>query len=83
MSSEYLRSLEFQRASIERAIEIERSTLQPDWMRLARLKKQRLAVKDRIARLSVRAPRARSTPLSLRRWMQSDTAQQGGAPCRS
>jgi uncharacterized protein YdcH (DUF465 family) len=51
MSVQHNISLLFKAAHIERQIAREQSMRNPDWERLLRLKKLRLALKDRIRRL--------------------------------
>lgn len=55
MSRIYLRSLLFKSALIQQQIEREHSARRPDWLRLLKLKKLRLTIKDRIARLIAKA----------------------------
>lgn len=51
MSVQHFKSLLFKSARIQEEIEREHSRRWPDWMRLLKLKKLRLAIKDRLARL--------------------------------
>lgn len=53
MSFRYLQSLLFKCASIQQAIEREHRAPRPDWMRLLKLKKLRLAIKDKLLRLGI------------------------------
>lgn len=48
MSIKYFRSLLFKSARIQEEIEREHRRRQPDWRRLNKLKKIRLAIKDRL-----------------------------------
>jgi uncharacterized protein YdcH (DUF465 family) len=51
MSVKLFKSLLIKSAQIDREIEKEHNRHWPDWMRLLRLKKLRLAIKDNLARL--------------------------------
>lgn len=55
MSSEFLRRLEGAHQWICWQIDLESRLQQPDHLRLAKLKKLRLSVKDRMARVKARA----------------------------
>jgi len=52
MSLKHFKSMLMKSAQIQRAIEHEQQRRWPDWIRLLRLKKVRLAIKDRIMRLA-------------------------------
>jgi len=67
MSARYLRSLLFKTARIQEEIEREQKAHRPDWIRLLRLKKLRLAVKDRIQQLLARRPVRRTWSSRARR----------------
>lgn len=56
MSLQFLQRLKDAHRRISRQIEIESSRLQPDDMRLSKLKKTRLSLKDRMARVSAYKP---------------------------
>lgn len=51
MSVQHFKSLLFKSAQIQEEIEKERRRRWPDWMRLLKLKKIRLAIKDRLERI--------------------------------
>lgn len=51
MSNEHFKSLLFRSSKIQEEIEKERSRPWPNWMRLLKLKKIRLAIRDRIEML--------------------------------
>lgn len=51
MSYAYLRSLLMRTARIQKEIDNEQGRKHPDWIRLLKLKKLRLVLKDRLARL--------------------------------
>ncbi len=51
MSVRHFKSLLFKSTQIQEEIEKEQDRRWPDWMRLLRLKKIRLAIKDRMERL--------------------------------
>lgn len=51
MSVQHFKSLLFRSAKIQEEIEREHKRRWPDWIRLLKLKKLRLAIKDRIERL--------------------------------
>lgn len=53
MSFRYLQSLLFKGATIQQEIEREHRATRPDWMRLLKLKKLRLAIKDKLLRLGI------------------------------
>lgn len=63
MSMSYLRSLLFKSAHIQTQIEREHATRQPNWLRLLKLKKLRLLIKDKLYRLGV--PPVATTRLAL------------------
>jgi len=66
MSAKRFRSLLFKSAQLQQEIDKEHSRRMPDWMRLLKLKKLRLAMKDRmekIAKQKVRAKKRRKTPV--------------------
>lgn len=56
MSVKYIKSLLFKSAHIQREIEKEQSNRWPDRLRLLRLKKVRLAIKDRLERIIQSGP---------------------------
>lgn len=51
MSLKYLKSLLFRSARLQQEIDREHQRRWPDWMRLLKLKKLRLVIKDRMAKL--------------------------------
>ncbi len=51
MSVQHFKSLLFKSAQIQQEIEKEHQRRWPDWMRLLKLKKLRLAIKDRMERI--------------------------------
>lgn len=51
MSVQHFKSLLFKSARIQEEIEREQNRRWPDWMRLLKLKKIRLAIKDRMTRI--------------------------------
>lgn len=51
MSFRHFKSLLFKSAQIQQEIEREHQRRWPDWMRLLKLKKLRLAIKDRMERI--------------------------------
>ncbi|MCE7887668.1 MAG: DUF465 domain-containing protein [Alphaproteobacteria bacterium PRO2] len=51
MSVHHFKSLLFKSAQIQEEIEKEQNRRWPDWMRLLKLKKIRLAIKDRMERI--------------------------------
>ncbi len=51
MSVQHFKSLLFKSAKIQQEIEKEQKRRWPDWMRLLKLKKLRLAIKDRMERI--------------------------------
>ncbi len=55
MSDRHIQSLIHRRVQVQRAIEAERASANPESLRLAQLKKVRLLLKDRLARLSAHA----------------------------
>ncbi len=55
MSVHHFKSLLFRSAKIQEEIEKEHQSRWPNWMRLLKLKKLRLAIKDRIERLAYRS----------------------------
>lgn len=61
MSLRLFKSMLMRSAQIQRAIEYEQQRRRPDWLRLLRLKKISLKLKERIVRL-VRVPRLRALP---------------------
>lgn len=70
MSVQHFKSLLFKSTQIQQEIEKEQSRRLPDWMRLLKLKKLRLAIKDKlqeIARQGVKAREARRMqPIMIR-----------------
>lgn len=52
MSVKFFKSLLFKSAQIQSEIEREQERVLPDWMRLLKLKKIRLSIKDKITRLA-------------------------------
>ena len=52
MSVQHFKSLLFKATQIQREIEKEQSRRLPDWMRLLKLKKLRLKIKDKLHRFS-------------------------------
>ncbi len=52
MSVQHFKSLFFKSAQIQEEIEKEHRRRWPDWMRLLKLKKIRLAIKDRLERIA-------------------------------
>jgi len=52
MSVQHFKSLLFKSAQIQQEIEKEQTRRLPDWMRLLKLKKLRLAIKDRLREMS-------------------------------
>ncbi|MFP4098418.1 MAG: DUF465 domain-containing protein [Alphaproteobacteria bacterium] len=52
MSVQHFKSLLFKSAQIQEEIEREHKRHWPDWMRLLKLKKVRLAIKDRLERIA-------------------------------
>lgn len=55
MSVHHFKSLLFRSAKIQEEIEKEHQSRWPNWMRLLKLKKLRLAIKDRMERLAYRS----------------------------
>ena len=51
MSVQHFKSLLFRSSQLQQEIEKEQSRRLPDWMRLLKLKKLRLAIKDRIEQI--------------------------------
>lgn len=66
MSVQHFRSLLFKSTQIQREIEKEQSRRIPDWMRLLKLKKLRLAIKDRMENISRNNANARLQPVKIR-----------------
>lgn len=58
MSVQHFKSLLFKSAKIQNEIEKEQKKRLPDWMRLLKLKKLRLAIKDRMARIAERSTKS-------------------------
>ena len=56
MSIRYFKSLLFKSTMIQEEIERENQRRWPNWIRLLKLKKLRLAIKDRMARIAQRQP---------------------------
>ncbi len=52
MSVKFFKSLLFKSAQIQTEIEREQNRVWPDWMRLLKLKKIRLSIKDKMLRLA-------------------------------
>ena len=52
MSVQHFRSLLFKSTQIQQEIEKEQNRRLPDWMRLLKLKKLRLAIKDRLQEIT-------------------------------
>lgn len=60
MSAKHLKSLLLKSAKVQREIEREQRRRMPDWLRLLKLKKVRLVIKDRIHRISTKGKQMRS-----------------------
>lgn len=61
MSVQHFKSLLFKSKQIQKEIEKEQSRRLPDWMRLAMLKKLRLAIKDRLLAIAKFSKHSRGT----------------------
>lgn len=70
MSVKFFKSLLFKSAQIQTEIEREQNRVWPDWMRLLKLKKIRLSIKDKMLRLARSRPDAaayfRFSPVYIR-----------------
>jgi uncharacterized protein YdcH (DUF465 family) len=55
MSAAHVRSLIIRASTVQDQIRREQSATQPDWVRILRLKKLRVALKDRIVAIALRA----------------------------
>jgi uncharacterized protein YdcH (DUF465 family) len=60
MSVQHFRSLLFKSTQIQQEIEKEQTRHLPDWMRLLKLKKLRLAIKDRLQEIARQSENTRS-----------------------
>lgn len=60
MSVQHFKSLLFKSAQIQQEIEKEQSRHLPDWLRLLKLKKLRLAIKDRLQEITRQGESTRS-----------------------
>ncbi len=61
MSVQHFRSLLFKSTQIQQEIEKEQNRRLPDWMRLLKLKKLRLAIKDRLQEIARQGAQSRGT----------------------
>lgn len=66
MSIQHFKSLLFKSAKIQEEIEKEHQRRWPNWMRLLKLKKLRLAIKDRMVRLIDEGTRVRLQPIRVK-----------------
>lgn len=66
MSIQHFKSLLFRSAKIQEEIEKEHQRRWPNWMRLLKLKKLRLAIKDRMMRLVDESTRVRLRPIGAK-----------------
>jgi hypothetical protein len=66
MSIRYFKSLLFKSAQIQREIEKEVRRSWPDWIRLLKLKKIRLAIEDRLERLVYETTPHRPHPIRVK-----------------
>jgi hypothetical protein len=66
MSARHFKALLFRAAKIQTEIEREQKAGRPDWMRLLKLKRLRLVLKDRIQRLADMAAAAPLRPVRVR-----------------
>lgn len=70
MSVQHFKSLLYKATQIQREIEKEQSRRLPDWMRLLKLKKLRLLMKDKLRQFSERDPKgisyANMQPIPIR-----------------
>lgn len=60
MSVQHFKSLLFKSTQIQQEIEKEQNRRLPDWMRLLKLKKLRLAIKDRLQEIARQGENTRS-----------------------
>ncbi|MEZ5814328.1 MAG: hypothetical protein R3E13_06355 [Alphaproteobacteria bacterium] len=66
MSVQHFKSLLFKSAQIQEEIEKEHKRRWPDWMRLLKLKKIRLAIKDRLERIAREHSPQRLQPVRIK-----------------
>lgn len=66
MSVQHFKSLLFKSAQIQEEIEKEHRRRWPDWMRLLKLKKIRLAIKDRLERIAREHSPQRLQPVRIK-----------------
>lgn len=66
MSVQHFKSLLFKSAQIQQEIEKEYQRRWPDWMRLLKLKKLRLAIKDRMERIVQDGVNGRLQPVRVK-----------------
>lgn len=66
MSVKRFKSLLFKSARIQEEIEREQRSRWPDWMRLYKLKKLRLAIKDHMIRLMRHQPNGQMEPVKVK-----------------
>jgi hypothetical protein len=77
MSDHHIQSIRRRRAQVQRQIESEQAPVNPEWTRIAHLKRQRLRLKDQLERALADASRSadgpRQTPVAeLRRWVRNN-----------
>ncbi len=77
MSIQHFKSLLFRSAKIQEEIEKEHRRPWPNWMRLLKLKKIRLAIKDRMERLAHQQQSGKLQPVRLKSGRQSNDNWQG------
>lgn len=66
MSVQHFKSLLFKSAQIQEEIEREYNRRWPDWIRLLKLKKIRLAIKDRLERIAFEHSPQRFRPVPIK-----------------
>lgn len=66
MSAQYFKSLLFKSARVQQEIDREYQRRLPDWMRLLKLKKLRLSIKDRMQMLFDAGSRVALQPMPIR-----------------
>jgi hypothetical protein len=77
MSIQHFKSLLFRFAKIQEEIEKEHRRPWPDWMRLLKLKKIRLAIKDRMERLVHQQPSQKLQPIRIKAGRKNKNNLQG------
>ena len=77
MSIQHFKSLLFRSAKIQEEIEKERRRPWPNWMRLLKLKKIRLVLKDRMERLAHQQQSGKLQPIPVKSGRQNNKNWQG------